>query len=250
MVELKPGHFIINGASSWNQNGIKVLIQDRPTIETPERKRDFKSPLGVSGDLVFDENAYEPTKMKLKLLVEGNGDHEVSNNRDLVYSLFDSPGYIPFIPYFDSNKQYRVICTSYPKFVNKWWMNGAQVVEVELKVHPFKYILNVSDFVFTSRGYITNPKLISSLPLIKIEGSGDVKLKINTNVYNIKNVEGHIYVDSELLSSYRLKNSVLTNDNNKIYFREYPFLKPGLSLIDWEGNVSKITISPRWRTLT
>ena len=250
MVILKPGHFMVNGVNSWTSNGLKVLIQNRPELQTPKRKREFKSPLGVSGDLVFDENAYEPTPLKLELLIEGKTEQDVINNRDKLYMMFNSPGYASFTPYFDPNKQYNVICTDPPTFISKWWMNGNQTAEMELMVQPYKYFLGVVDTVLTTAGNISNPYAIPSQPLIKIEGTGDVVLKVNGISHSIKAIEGHIYIDSELFGSYRKSGSVITNDNSKTYFREYPILKPGNNLIEWTGSVTKVTISPRWRSLT
>ena len=86
--------------------------------------------------------------------------------------------------------------------------------------------------------------------MIKIEGTGDVTLKVNGISHSIKAIEGHIYIDSGLFGSYRKSGSVITNDNSKTYFREYPILKPGNNLIEWTGSVTKVTISPRWRSLT
>ena len=196
MVILKPGHFMVNGVNSWTTNGLKVLIQNRPELQTPKRKREFKSPLGVSGDLVFDENAYEPTPLKLELLIEGKTEQDVIDNRDELYMMFNSPGYVSFTPYFDPNKQYNVICTDPPTFTSKWWMNGNQTAEMELTVQPYKYFLGVVDTVLTTAGNISNPYAIPSQPLIKIEGTGDVTLKVNGISHSIKAIEGHIYIDS------------------------------------------------------
>ena len=164
--------------------------------------------------------------------------------------MFNSPGHVAFIPYFDPNKQYNVICTDPPTFTSKWWMNGNQKAEMELTVQPYKYFLGVVDTLLTTAGNISNPYSIPSQPLIKIEGTGDVVLKVNGISHSIKAIEGHIYIDSELFGSYRKSGSVITNDNSKIYFREYPILKPGNNLIEWTGSVTKVTISPRWRSLT
>lgn len=250
VVDLKPGHFIVNGVNSWTEDGLKVLIQNRPEIQTPRRKRDFKSPLGYSGDLVFDEDAYEPTYMSLELLIEGSSEEEVIDNRDMLYYLFNSAGTIPFIPYFDPGKQYNVICTEPPEFTSKWWMEGNQTAKMELKIQPYKYYLGYDDIEILSHRNVKNPFFVSSQPIIKIEGSGDIKLVINSKEFNIKNVEGHIYINSQIFSSYRQKGSIITNDNSKILFKEYPILTYGDNNISWEGNVSKIILSPRWRSLT
>lgn len=250
---LEPGHFIVNGVRSWSKDGPKILIQNRPDISTPRRKREFKTPLAVSGELIFDENAYESTTMTLELLIEGETEEEVIANRDKLYMMFNTAGYANFTPYFDPDKLYRVICTEPPRFTNKWWMQGNSYAEMELTVYPFKrFLKNDPVFVLSSK-VITNPYSLPSLPLIEVTGGGDATITINGIDYRMKGINGSIFIDSETMSAYRKDEAgTYHNENNKIYFREFPVLKPGNNTVTvkTQDTVRDIAVTPRWRSLT
>ena len=75
---MRQGHFILNGISSEE---FACVIQDRPEIETPRRKVEFKSAYGQSEAMPFDEEAYENTEMELICYVEGSENRSASDNR-------------------------------------------------------------------------------------------------------------------------------------------------------------------------
>lgn len=245
---MKPGHFLLNGQDSEDYG---VFIQDRPTIETPRRKVEFKSSYGKSGADPFDEEAYENTDLPLTLYVEGKSDRTASDNRDRIHTLFDSGQYMDFIPYFDTNKIYKVMTIMFPSFDNKYYFGEGMVIRATFTVKPYKYYVDSPKSTLTAGGSIQNTTSKTSLPRIKIFGSGDVTLSINEVPFVIKNITGDIILDSELMIAYREVNGLITNENDKVYTRVYPIFKVGTNTISWTttGTVTKIEVEPRWRTL-
>ena len=243
---MRQGQFILNGISSEE---FACVIQDRPEIETPRRKVEFKSAYGQSEEMPFDEEAYENTEMELICYVEGSENRSASDNRELIQDWFDSGRYMDFIPYFDPNKVYKVMTIDPPKFSPKVFMDEGQPFEVTLTIKPYKFYLPDRSLELISAGAIFNPTSKTALPVIKIFGTGDVTLTVNGLPFVIKNIVGSIVLDCNLGLAYREVGETMYNENDKIYTRTYPFLKVGSNTISWTGTVTKVEIEPRWRTL-
>lgn len=243
---MRPGGFILNNITSESQG---VVIQDKPIIETPKRRIAFKQAFGQSGDNPFDEEAYDNTTMSLLMFATGSDAKTASDNRDRIYDLFDSGVYMDFIPYFDEKKIYRVMATEYPSFESKYYFGEGQSFNVELTVRPYKYYVQSPLVTLTTAGTINNTTSKTSLPRIKIFGSGDVTLKVNGINFVVKNVVDYIILDSNLMFAYKETGGLVSSENSKTFTRMYPFLKQGNNTISWTGTVSKVEIEPRWRTL-
>lgn len=243
---MKPGSFALKNELS---DSYGIVIQDRPQIDTPKRKITFKSSFGQSGDNPYDEEAYNNTTMELNMYATGTPDIDASMRRDMIYDLFDSGTYMDFIPYFDESKIYRVMTLEPPKFMTKYFMDEGQQFDVSFTVKPYKLLVYSPTKILTTSGSsFLNNSSKTSLPRIKIFGSGDVTLTVNGIPFVIKNITTDIILDSELMIAYR-ETSIIDNENDKIFTREYPFLKKGSNTISWTGTVSKVEIEPRWRTL-
>lgn len=246
---MKPGHFILNGQSS---EAYGIVIQDRPRIDTPKRRVEFKRAYGQSGEMPFDEQAYDNTDMKLSMYVQAFDGRTASDNRDLVFDLFDSGTYMDFIPYFDPNKIYKVMTTSPPSFESKYYMGEGQAFEVDLTVKPFKYYVPDPNLVILAPSTIINLSSKLSYPVFKIYGTGDITLTVDglvDHVFVMQDIVDHIYLDCELGLAYKDVAGVLTSQNANTYTRKYPYLTRGPNTISWTGTVTKIEIEPRWRTL-
>lgn len=57
-------------------------------------------------------------------------------------------------------------------------------------------------------------------------------------------ISSQIFLDSEIQEAYK----GTTSQNNHMS-GEFPKLLSGMNAISWTGNVTRIVISPRWRTL-
>lgn len=243
---MTPGSFILNNKTSESYG---VFIQDRPALATPVRKVEFRSSFGQSGDNPYDEEAYSNTSMQLIMYVTGTEARTASDNRSLVYDWFDSGSYLDLIPYFDPDKIYKVMATTPPIFINKYFHGEGQAFTVDLTVRPYKYQNNVPLKTMTAGGTILNTGSQLALPVIKIFGTGDVTLTINGIPFVIKNIVGHIILDTGLMLAYKEVTGLVTSENSKIYTRNYPFFRKGSNTISWTGTVTKVEIEPRWRTL-
>jgi len=102
--------------------------------------------------------------------------------------------------------------------------------------------------VYTTDATITNPTQFASLPLVVIDGSGDIEFSLGGYTVGIDDLTGTITLDCEAQNAYEgadnLNGSVTLADG------EFPKLSPGAnSLTITTGTVNSITITPRWWTI-
>lgn len=244
---MKRGSFILNGV---NSEDINTVIQSRPLIEAPLRKVGWKSPYGVDGDVPFDEGAYSNTNLEMVMLTNGT---DYIKDRQTLYNLMDGRGkYLELIPYFDPGKIYRVMLNSAVQFENNHMFGQAQAVSTKWTVKPYKYLVDNTPITLTGlSGTVNNPTNYTAQPIIRLTGSGGrVTLTVNGVEHIITDVNGQLYLNSEIYAAYTSSTGgILTNKNNLITFREYPTFEPGTNTISVEGAVSEVYIEPRWRSL-
>lgn len=122
--------------------------------------------------------------------------------------------------------------------------NGATVT-VTFNAKPFMYGPAVADVTLNTAGSITNPNAFPSLPKLAITMSAAGTLTVGDATWEIAAFNGTMTCDSELMDWYsvqRLRNNLVTGSG-------WPTLMPGANSISWTGGISKVKITPRWRTL-
>lgn len=98
---------------------------------------------------------------------------------------------------------------------------------------------------YTTDSTITNPTSFTALPLVEIDGSGDIEFSLGGFTVGIANLSGTITLDCEAQNAYdgadNMNSSVTLADG------EFPKLSPGAnSLTITSGTVNSVTITPRW----
>lgn len=116
---------------------------------------------------------------------------------------------------------------------------------VNFRCFPFWYADNVENIEVTASGSIVvNPGNVYSEPVMNVIGTGDVTLMVGSTLIDLTGLGAGIIIDSVIQEAYADNN--LRNDHMS---GDFPVLKPGANAISWNGDVSKIVISPNWRYL-
>ena len=117
---------------------------------------------------------------------------------------------------------------------------------VEFIADPFEYeSSSVLEYENPSNLIIRNNTSYYSQPIIKIHGKDNIKLFVNDELVEVKNINEGITIDSEMQEAY------YNNDNlNHQMLGDFPIFGIGENKIRLEGNVNKIEILPQWRWLT
>ena len=214
-----------------------ILISAAPEKVRAERRVEQVTIPGRSGDLTVDEGTYAPYVISVECSTRGN------ENLDEILAWLNGAGGL-------------ILCTEPDKVFRASIYNKISVADMiylynsfllQFRVQPFKYSVNAAGdaLELTAPTTIRNSGTVYSEPLITVYGSGDITLNINGNPYPLRNVDGNITIDSEMMEVF--KGS--TNQNSKYGGAEFPRFEVGQNEIRWTGNVSKIKIQPRWRWL-
>ncbi|MCQ6334250.1 phage tail family protein [Bacillus cereus] len=113
--------------------------------------------------------------------------------------------------------------------------------EVDFTLDPFEYTEDVN-LKLIKPGVIYNPGTIESDPKFWIVGNGTFRITINDVSFQIKDVNGSVVIDSEILEAYTDTISM----NNKMV-GQFPIFNVGENTIEWSGAIQFIEIRPRWR---
>nr|DAR23495.1 MAG TPA: distal tail protein [Caudoviricetes sp.] len=235
-------YFIFRGIDSRD---IGVIIEDMFDVHRPKRNVQTIQVPGRDGRLTQDDGTYDTYTISGKVNCFGVPLSDVyawlSGSGDLI--LGDEP-----------TRSIRASATAQIKNTRFRCDGCYDSLQVSFDCQPFRYHVeqaeSANDIILTSSSAtITNPGTYASAPRLTIEGTGTAVLTIGTQIVEIDGLEDGIIIDSELgdcfdLTETQLKNSVVTLMDDA-----FPTLAPGANIISWTGNVTKITITPRWRDL-
>ena len=112
---------------------------------------------------------------------------------------------------------------------------------VQFICDPFQYEKNTIKII-TQSSTLINIGTVESEPLIKVFGTGNIKISINDKSFQILSLTDYISIDCELKETHRNKAS-----RNKNMVGEYPVFKVGNNIISFTGSITKLEIEPRWR---
>ena len=216
-----------------------IYISEKDIHSAPARDQSFISVPGRNGDVVYDNGRYENVNVSY-----------TCSCKDLFAAIKDIKSWLCKPGYFQLSDDYNPSYFRYAAF-----SSNLKVDELINNVGKFTVNFNCKPFLYSNAGTlpqtktssftIVNPEKFASLPLLKIYGSSSGTLHINSRSYAFTSIPTNLDVDSELMCCY--KGNTLYND--RINFTEFPYLEPGNNSISWTGGITKVTITPRWRTL-
>ena len=217
-----------------------VIVLDYPPITKPAARIKTETIPGRSGDLTLQSDpAYDAydKKLRCRLLssavlenvsawLNGSGLLVIGNEPTYAYSarVEDKIDFEKVMPGRD-----------------------ARVFEVTFTVQPEKRLATPeADIVMTAGGTIANPGTLLSRPRILVNATGDVTLMIGQYITDLEGLTDPIILDSEIGMA---TNAAGTLNASALVSGEWPMLGPGNNAISWDGAVTSLTITPRWRWL-
>lgn len=196
---------------------------------------------GRNGTLHIETSAYENREATAECFVlKSNAENEFTAINEF---LFSNKGYQRLQTDEDSAHFWLAAIKNAAEINVK--MQVLAPFEIKFDCKPQRFLTSGETVVtLTSAGSIINPTAFESLPIIKITGDGRINLNVGGQVVILEIDDDEITLDSETQNAY--KGTV--NLNNKVS-GAYPKLASGTNAISWEGDVTKIEITPRWWTL-
>lgn len=245
----------MKGIISWNgqrSDQFGITIENFPSYTKPERKRDIFSVPGRNGDIILMHDAWENVLQKYEIFA-GNGKRgAVSGGFSRVADwLYGPSGYCELWDDFDPD-HYREAYFAGPFDVVPSLVGRTGRATISFNCKPQRFLMIGKEPVkFTETGVIHNPTAYSAKPLINIKGGPLVTNLTTLQIWNRTITltafpsSGELVIDCENMECYdgdgnRANNYVSITSN------EFPTLKPGDNNVRIRGDITEVTITPRW----
>ena len=225
--------------NNQNTKNLGFALVGRPSIPSSDKKYETIEVEGRDGALT-KFIGYQDLKFTLKFNILFQDDikqklREIKGLLSVAKTLAfdDSPNF------FYKIKQAQISDT-------ETIIKSSGVFTVEFIADPFEFeSSSVLEYENPSNLLIRNNTTYFSQPVLKIFGQGNIKLYVNDDLIEIKQINEGIVIDSEMQEAY------YNNDNmNHQMLGDFPIFAIGENKIRLEGNVNKIEILPNWRWLT
>ena len=225
-----------------NSRTVGITVTDLPEIILPEERVTFTDVPGLGGSLAQTEGVdiYKDITLAVKCYIQNPTVQAVQ----AVASFFRGAGRLELPNRPDGYYEARIV--NQIPFAKILRGNAPRTFTVNFRCKPFLHLYSGETAqVITSGDFLLNPTGIQAKPLITITGSGDITLRVGTQIIELEGIEGGIILDSELQEAYwndTLKNSCMTG--------EFPVLGEGNAAVSWTGgNVTSVSVTPRWVSL-
>jgi len=235
-------YITFNGKSSKDFN---LRLENDLEFSSPDRDVSFEKVDGVDGELAVGDGCLKNVQISYPFYAEVPKGKTIENIASEVSNWLKADSFWHDL-YFDGDPQYvyRAI------FVDQYNVNriissfGKCVLPFRIK--PYKFLKSgLSERQLGTT--ITNPETRNARPKIIIKGTGIVQLKIGSETFSAKSVDGGLIIDS-------LSNTVtdLTGKRTqweKVTSYPLPMIKPGKQNITKSETITDVKIIPRWEAI-
>ena len=235
-------YFIYNDKSSKDFN---IKIKSINNLSSPQRSIEKILVPGRNGELILDNGNFENFILTIECYLNCSSEDKNVISKEIKKWLQSDFSYKKLILSDDVEFYYEAYCDTKLDF--EYVSRNFESFLISFSCKPYKKEMNEDIITITESTNIYN-NYMSSNPLIKVVGDGDITININNQKLILKGLEDEIEVDCELMNAYKKINDNIVLLNNKMY-SDFPILEAGENNISWSGNVTQIEITPRWVVL-
>lgn len=227
---LKEGEIYFNNERSLYLN---LFLEKYPSISITNEEYEEIKVEGRSGSLIINKGTYPDKKIPFTFTIlspqlEIDFERvyewltEIEDNR-LIFGREDRCYKVKKVNFKDIQKQFRTIGE----------------FDVTFLCEPFTQDLEKTVHEITSSGYkIYYNGNAPGDTLIKVYGTGNIQLTVNSETMQINNVADYVEIDSDLLQ-VRNKDKTSKDDDTS---GDFILLEKGINAISYTGNVTKIIV--------
>lgn len=243
-------YLIYNGKSTKE---FDCYVSGGETFATAQRDYKLIEVPGRNGALVLDYERYKQVSVPYKAFI-------VNNMKENYKALSN---------WYASNfGVHRLEDTFHPEYYRMAMFDGQidpnvfalQLSEFSLNFicQPEKWLKTGETSIVVKNGeYINNPTLFQSKPLIKVVGSGTLRISniVRETGKGIATYEAvitdkgqeHLFIDCESGFAYEKFNNYIESRSNCVYFDDFklPRLEQ-FSIISFDDTITSVEITPRW----
>ena len=228
--------FTWNGVSSRDMG---IYLREMPEIVRPEERIQHVTIPGRAGELTQTEGAdvYNSYIQTIPIAVYTEAAVRAAE------AWLRGAGSVSFGGQPDPKQNARVInAVTFQKHSRGSVYWDAQV---QFYCEPLKSkVTTEADIELTESGTVNNPGDVTAFPRIVIDGSGDITISAGGKSISLTGIQTGTVVDCE--TGWVIYNNAALAG---VYTGNFPELPAGDSMVSFTGNVTKLTITPRWRYL-
>ena len=231
---------IFFGGKYSDEFGIK--IEEPPSYTWPEYSYTHDKVLGRSGDILRDNDRYENVSKTYKISAYDGANfytvskkvsewlHRKGSNKYMRLEDSYEPDIYMMAVYEESNELDNLLAT-------------AGKCEITFNCMPQKYLLSgdVPINITQSGQVITNPMYTTSYPIITFSGTGTVS--INGKTIEAADNFNIIRFETESFNGFDISGRSM---NHYIYCLDSVVLTPGDNIVEYDGHITNLKITPRW----
>ena len=233
------GVIIFNNKSSAD---CRIQVAHPPGYAYPERDYTITHIPGRNGDIIQDNGCYKNVERTYEVSFDAPNEDFATYANAVSAWLHSTTGYARLEDSYEPN-YYRIATYQESNiFENLYNKAGTATIVFECKPQRF---LKTGDNTITIQNSLTimNPTGFEAYPLFKVTGTSGV-LTVNGNSITFSSIDDFVMLDYKLQDAYKEninKNSTISGT--------FPVLKTGSNTISWTGDISSVTMKPRWWTI-
>ena len=251
-----------------------VFLGGDGAFNSPARVGEMVHIPGRNGSLWMDENCFENIEVTYPAFIGTPEETDFANRIMEVRSwLASREGYCRLEDTYHTD-EYRLAVFKAAVETKPVHYTRAGEFEITFDAKPQRYLKSGdAPVIFDANGYITNPTLFESLPIIAVTGNG--RVNVAGHLFTVSGTTQTIYIDSELMEVYipghdleylTEENSLIIRDelwlpleihkgnrdainmNSYVAFADYEFprIGPGEQPVAFDSGVESVAIFPRW----
>ena len=233
------GVIIFNNKSSAD---CRIQVAHPPGYAYPERDYTITHIPGRNGDIIQDNGCYKNVERTYEVSFDAPNEDFATYANAVSAWLHSTTGYARLEDSYEPNYYRMATYQESNIFENLYNKAGTATIVFECKPQRF---LKTGDNIITIQNSLTimNPTGFEAYPLFKVTGTSGV-LTVNGNSITFSSIDDFVMLDCELQDAYKEninKNSTISGT--------FPVLKTGSNTISWTGNISSVTMKPRWWTI-
>ncbi len=231
-------NYLTFAGRSTNEFGI--WISGEGTYGAPERNVQTQEVAGRNGNLLFDMGNFRNITIKYPAAIKTDMPSRI---RDFLNFAGSQVGYQRLEDTYHPYEYRMARFQSKLSIDSAGYMNRSGQFTLEFDCKPQRFLKSGEDSIdFTGSGILYNRTEFDAKPLLRVFGSGAGSVGIGSQTITISSISEYVDIDCEIMDAY--KGAV--NCNGNVSFTDDIVLKPGNNNIAKSGNISKVTIIPRW----
>lgn len=222
-----------------------VIITSPPVIPIAEYDEEQIAIPGRDGTVTRSNNRFKPVVISYDISWQNKYNRTEQRARAVKAWLCGDPRSGILSDTYDPN-YFRKARYNGPADIENYLLRAGRVT-VSFTCHPFKfsYLGQQSVSIGQSGDSLVNPEAFTARPYMRVSGASG-SLYVNNETIIFRSIDGYTEIDSEARQVF--KGSV--NKSGTVQMgADFPVLKPGENVIQWDGGITQVEIIPRWCTL-